>query len=435
MPEDSVHNPLRFSAAPGDEDPGYIPDRISAGGNAFISQGLLRPALVTSSSKLLADDLLDFAASSEEDMCYWAFQPLAPPTGPAPVHWYFGNGQWDDDIEFESMLSSVASARLQRLQEMSDGVLLSHACAVGRDKAQRRCDTGKAQEEFWRDACSPVVMNQEIRWGLAIALFKIDPKIKEVVRYHRSNSSFGHTPMIQWTYRGGTAPFGKWDGPPTPPTEIDPIGMPHGPTEWPASSGRSFDAGPGAAMLAKVLPCSKVPAKFTKPTEQYFCDHVSEGAARTTADEAYTHWKDAVSMWPPTMGCVDDVAALNELFQSYTNSTAPIFSDCDDAFSQLSAAIPNFDCDAVWPLPGARTQFKDSCCSKCGGAPIPNMPPAPPPTPPASPYICTSCGHFFDPMEDADGVAFDDLEDSWRCPICGMPKSAYKKLPSSEAVV
>ena len=409
-------------------DPGYIPDRISAGSNAFVSQSLLRPALVTGGPKLLADELLEFAAGQRESMCYWSFQPLAAPTGPGPIHWYFANGQWDDDIEFESMLSSVASARLHRLQELSNGTLMSTVCAVGRDKAQRRCKNGQAQKEFWRDACSPVVTQQQLRWGMAIALFRIDRTLKDLVRYHRSNASYGHTPMIQWTYRGGSEPYGRWTGPPIPPTEINPPGVPHGPVVWPASKGKSFNAGPGAAMLAKVVPCAQVPTKFREPTEQFFCDHVSKGANRTTADEAYAYWREAVSVWPPTKPCTDDVDALNAVLKAYTNGTAPTFKTCADAKSKLAAAITNFNCDAVWGLAGARTQFKDSCCSQCGNHPIPDVPPVPAPTPPASPYICTSCGHFFNASEDAHGVAFEDLDDAWRCPICGMPKSAYKKV-------
>merc|ERR1711977_380054 len=99
-------------------------------------------------------------------------------------------------------------------------------------------------------------------------------------------------------------------------------------------------------MLAKVVPCSKVAEKFRKPTEQFFCDHVSKGSNRTTADEAYGYWKDAVSVWPPTKACTDDIDALNYVFKIYTNGTAPKFKDCADAKSKLSVAIKNFDCNA-----------------------------------------------------------------------------------------
>ncbi len=38
-------------------------------------------------------------------------------------------------------------------------------------------------------------------------------------------------------------------------------------------------------------------------------------------------------------------------------------------------------------------------------------------------WICTVCGYVHN---DPD-VAFEDLPDDWVCPICGMPKSAFKR--------
>ena len=41
-------------------------------------------------------------------------------------------------------------------------------------------------------------------------------------------------------------------------------------------------------------------------------------------------------------------------------------------------------------------------------------------------YECDVCGYVYDPAEH-DGVAFEDLPDDWVCPICGQPKSVFKK--------
>jgi len=44
-------------------------------------------------------------------------------------------------------------------------------------------------------------------------------------------------------------------------------------------------------------------------------------------------------------------------------------------------------------------------------------------------YFCARCSHVYDPAKD-DPVhrrAFEDLPDSWVCPTCGAPKSAYAK--------
>lgn len=39
-------------------------------------------------------------------------------------------------------------------------------------------------------------------------------------------------------------------------------------------------------------------------------------------------------------------------------------------------------------------------------------------------YICALCGNTYD--EDAEGVLFSELPDSWECPVCMGPKAMYK---------
>ena len=48
-------------------------------------------------------------------------------------------------------------------------------------------------------------------------------------------------------------------------------------------------------------------------------------------------------------------------------------------------------------------------------------------------YVCTICGYIYDP-EQGDpasgvkpGTSFEDVPDSWVCPICGAPKTAFEK--------
>lgn len=51
-----------------------------------------------------------------------------------------------------------------------------------------------------------------------------------------------------------------------------------------------------------------------------------------------------------------------------------------------------------------------------------------------SKYQCTVCGYVYDPEQgDPDngvkaGTAFEDVPDSWVCPVCGAPKEAFEKL-------
>jgi len=47
-------------------------------------------------------------------------------------------------------------------------------------------------------------------------------------------------------------------------------------------------------------------------------------------------------------------------------------------------------------------------------------------------YVCTVCGYVYDPKEgDPEngieaGTSFEDLPDSWVCPLCGVPKSDFE---------
>jgi rubredoxin len=48
-------------------------------------------------------------------------------------------------------------------------------------------------------------------------------------------------------------------------------------------------------------------------------------------------------------------------------------------------------------------------------------------------WICESCGYIYDPDEgDPDGgipagTAFEDIPDSWFCPVCGARKRDFTK--------
>jgi len=49
-------------------------------------------------------------------------------------------------------------------------------------------------------------------------------------------------------------------------------------------------------------------------------------------------------------------------------------------------------------------------------------------------YVCSVCGHLYDPaVGDPDGgiapgTPFEAIPDGWRCPDCGMDKSAFEEL-------
>ncbi len=49
-------------------------------------------------------------------------------------------------------------------------------------------------------------------------------------------------------------------------------------------------------------------------------------------------------------------------------------------------------------------------------------------------YQCTICGYIYDPEKgDPDhgapaGTPFENLPDTWTCPVCGAPKSEFEAL-------
>ncbi|TKB10872.1 rubredoxin [Desulforhopalus sp. IMCC35007] len=48
-------------------------------------------------------------------------------------------------------------------------------------------------------------------------------------------------------------------------------------------------------------------------------------------------------------------------------------------------------------------------------------------------YVCALCGYVYDPAlgEPDDGIApgtaFEDLPDTWTCPVCGASKDEFSK--------
>ena len=49
-------------------------------------------------------------------------------------------------------------------------------------------------------------------------------------------------------------------------------------------------------------------------------------------------------------------------------------------------------------------------------------------------WVCTSCGYVYDPATgDVEhdikrGIPFEQLDDSWQCPICYAAKEAFDPL-------
>ena len=41
-------------------------------------------------------------------------------------------------------------------------------------------------------------------------------------------------------------------------------------------------------------------------------------------------------------------------------------------------------------------------------------------------YVCNVCGYVYDPVEN-DNVDFDNLEDDYVCPLCGVGKEDFSE--------
>ena len=58
---------------------------------------------------------------------------------------------------------------------------------------------------------------------------------------------------------------------------------------------------------------------------------------------------------------------------------------------------------------------------------------AKPATAPAARYVCSVCGYVYDPAKGdpdggiAPGTRFEDIPDTWTCPVCGAEKSKFEK--------
>ncbi len=45
-------------------------------------------------------------------------------------------------------------------------------------------------------------------------------------------------------------------------------------------------------------------------------------------------------------------------------------------------------------------------------------------------YECQACGFVYD--EDKEGKKWEELPDDWTCPVCGVGKDMFQKLPEKK---
>jgi len=117
---------------------------------------------------------------------------------------------------------------------------------------------------------------------------------------------------------------------------------------------------------------------------------------------------------------------------------------CPDALACLTPTKPGVLCDGAdscekgevcCPLTNLCVKPKDKCDPGFPSVPVPsndrnNVSSL------ATKWTCDTCGHVYDPEKDGGGKPFEDLPDTWECPVCGAPKSAYGPaiLPNGKRV-
>lgn len=45
-------------------------------------------------------------------------------------------------------------------------------------------------------------------------------------------------------------------------------------------------------------------------------------------------------------------------------------------------------------------------------------------------YICIACGYIYD--EEVEELKFDELDEDWVCPLCGVGKDMFEVLNEEE---
>lgn len=53
---------------------------------------------------------------------------------------------------------------------------------------------------------------------------------------------------------------------------------------------------------------------------------------------------------------------------------------------------------------------------------------------PIDTWTCNVCLHVYDAAKEGGGAAFEDVPNTWNCPVCGSPKSAFTKSVHTQVV-
>ncbi len=69
----------------------------------------------------------------------------------------------------------------------------------------------------------------------------------------------------------------------------------------------------------------------------------------------------------------------------------------------------------------------------------PELDPQEPDSPDLDRYECLACGYIYEPVKGDDrrqvaaGTPFSEVPQTWRCPVCGAPKSRFANIGATGA--
>jgi len=366
--------------------------------NAFLAPtDYSTPISPTIGAPSVIDFVAQMGAYRGQELCLFNFQELPPPviSGDLPTV-DLGNPYYRypvADMERFIMLCDLAGNRMQAHVQFEDVAVLG-GCAFGSEAAKAACHLGLNSTEEG-SFCHQAKTEQPIHWPQAVTIFKFTQERARMANAFISTwlaQPLQHRPNTFWATtsgQGSTEPGNDCCG-----------GVKSAVSGGNGTGSPNIFWGNNGGIFSKVVPCADIGSRFHYPkgphgTGFFGVDAISEAnSSKTFMTEVYEEWNRHCGI--PTAGV-----------------------------SSVS------DCTPPEPAPGSQAAISGvSFMNHMAGA-------SPPPTPVSSAPVhqCSRCSHPYNAETDGNGVAFEDLPDTWTCPVCGAPKSAYRAVTSSSGLL
>jgi rubredoxin len=362
--------------------------------NAFPAPGdYSQPISPTIGAPSVIDTVAAMGAYRDQELCLFNFQELPPPVVSGTLDTVdLGQGDYYQypvaDMERFVMLCDLAGSRMQSHVLMKDMAVLG-GCAFGSEAAKAACHLGVNSTEEG-SFCVDAKLNQPVHWPMAVTIFKFTSENAAAGNEFVSSwlsQPMQHRPNTFWAMTSGQGQAEEGNqccgGVKSAVSGGNGTGLP------------GINWGNNGGIFSKVVPCADINEKFMYPkgphgTGFYGVDALSaEDSSKTFMTQVWEEWN----------------------------------KHC--AIPVVPSATPS-DCTPPEPAPGSQAAISG----------VPYLDQMSSPAPPSSDtYQCSRCRHLYNADSDGNGVAFEDLPDTWVCPVCGAPKSAYKAVTSSTGLI